>query len=570
MAATIFALALSAAILCDVAGQDDVCADHHGETSTCLIQKGRIQTMQVGSLPDIDQATQLLAAGPTQTLRLDRQIFVIARDISTFASEIPKSCPRIYLAIPLGTFCLILSVVMAWHGFTKSDAMSSSELARRVGLFAQFCGLSNYSIIIIEAYQLSQKLHRGAGFSGRLIGTYMATAVVGSLITSGLLRVSPTIWKTNARQVFVIAQILSMIGFFLYASVTSYMTHNDLSNPEHVQYLATTLLAARATSGAGQGMSSTLLRVTFAYTVPKHERPAQMTIFALVSTLGIGLGPIVAACLRLLDFCPAGGPPRYELTGLAQFMSSGFALIGVIAFYPRLDDVEDFSQDSNLASLRLGPEPSYTKQTCIVCGCILTTFLRAMVTSGVEGATSLLLETEYKFELYQIGIIIGATFLCCLPFKFMMDHIRERFTVFEWIRALCSMSFVGSCLLFRRSWQSLVLADVLLFPSLYLSDGMLQGLMQQHALPDGKLFDQTGSTFLAMLLHSAGRFFGPWIARILLDKVNQTGYAALQIMLVVAFWVIAEILVIKPAGAVECQIQDEVQSPRRVRRCAVQ
>jgi len=176
---------------------------------------------------------------------------------------------------------------------------------------------------------------------------------------------------------------------------------------------------------------------------------------------------------------------------------------------------------------------------------MLSTFIRAAVTSAVEGATSLLLEMEYAWHPRNIGIVIGATFLCCLPAKLAIDSSKAALTVFQWIHILCSISIIGSLLLFRRSWFTLLLADVLLFPSLYLSDGMVRGLMQQYALPSGSVFDQNHTTFWAMVLNSCGRYLGPWTARCLLEKANQTSYAICQSMLTAAFCVVFEVMVVR-------------------------
>lgn len=460
-------------------------------------------------------------------------------------------CAQSYLAPPLGVLFLGLVALIAGQQYGNSEGLSTAELARSVGLFAQMCSLMSYSILIIEAYQLSKALQHDAAFSGQLIGMYMAASVIGSLVMAQLMRSYPDMWKMQARQVFLLSQLLGISGFSIYSAVTSYMAYLPLITPEATQSLSIFLLVGRAVAGAGQGISSTLLQVTFAHTTPVKERPVQMTRFVFVSTLGVGVGPLVAALMHLLDFCPEGGSPRFELVGHAQLVLAGAALFVILMYYPRLHDVEDFSEDA-LAGAQL-QESTRGPQTVIVCGCLLNTFLRAMVVSGVEGATSFLLESEYKFALHEIGIIIGLTFLCCIPVDFLIETGRPMLSTFSWIRVLSGASLLGTSLLFRYTWQSLIYADIVLFPSLYLSDGILKGVMQQYALPMGSSFDQVGTTFWAKLLNSAGRFLGPWVARYLLETINQTGYAVLQVVLTLAFCIILEVMVILPARTVEWQ-----------------
>jgi len=402
--------------------------------------------------------------------------------------------------------------------------------------------MTNYSIVILESYQLSKALGHDAAFSGQVIGIYMAAAAFGGLIMSLVLWGYPGVWKQRARELLLFTQISGIIGFSIYAWVTSYVTYNAIGTAAEANGLSTALLVARVISGIGHGIIATLLQVTFAHITPAQERPAQMIRFWFVNTLGIGVGPMIAAAMRLLDFCPPGHPPRFELVGLGQLVLSAVSLCSVLLFYPKLHDVEDFVVADSVAVAAGRATPS----RMFVCGCILSTCVRALVTSGVEGATSLLLETQFGFPQQDIGVMIGATFLCCLPAKAALDFSRQRISVVQCIRTLCGVSIFGCCFLFRNSWYCLIFADALLFPALYLSDGIVRGLMQQYALPPGSLLDQTGTTLWSMLLNNIGRFLGPWLARGLLQKVNQTGYAGLQLFLALVFWFVFETMIARP------------------------
>lgn len=526
-----------------VAATDDQCASptQANDTSACLFQKRRDKLLLPVSAAELPPRWQGFTVE-----KLDMAFHGRTAGLSSDSIR----CPRYYLALPLCTLLvtLLLVIFVKWYP-ASSREVSVSEQARSVGLFPQVCGLISYSIVIVEAYQLSIALDHGAAFSGQLIGIYMAASVLGSLIMSWMLRAYPDIWKMHAREVFVISQLLSLAGFGIYAAILYHLAQITVTS-QATTSLSTALLTARAISGVGQGVSSNLLQVIFAYTSPLHERPAQMTRFVFVSTLGVGLGPMIAAASHLLDFCPAAGlAPRFELVGLAQIVLAGTALLCIVLFYPRLDDCEDFSQ-CTITGPELQESCQWT-QRVIVCSCLVNTLLRAIVTSGVEGATSLLLETEYHFAPHEIGLLIGVTFLCCFPVNFIVEAGRQRFTEFTWIKALCLISILGTLLLFRRSWRSLVVADMLLFPSLYISDGILKGVMQQYALPMGSALDQVGSTFWSKLMNSAGRFIGPWVSRYLLENVNQTGYASLQVVLTLVFGIVLELAIIWPVHTVD-------------------
>jgi hypothetical protein len=462
-------------------------------------------------------------------------------------AKFPPPCPRIHDTVPLGVLFLALALTVAWLIYVTSES-DVAESARSTGLFIQWCGMTSYSIVILDAYQLAKTLHHDAAFSGQLIGLYMAATAVGGLITSSMLWYYPDVWKMYGRLVLLLGQAFNITGFCTYAWITSYVSYNVINTPGEHETLSAALLFARVNSGIGHGIGATLLQVSFAHLTPVQDRPAQMTRFMFVNTLGIGLGPMIAAGMRMMEFCPLGQPPGFELVGLAQIVLSGASLISVLVFYPNLKDFASTVEADDCRAAEQSPR-SGILQRLIVIGCMLSTLVRAMVTSGVEGATSLLLEISYGFPRHVIGIIIGATFLACFPVKLAMDSRRSRLTVYHWIRGLCGISVIGALLLFRRDWAWLITADVLLFPSLYLGDGMLRGVMQQFALPTGSILDQTGTTLIAMILNSVGRFLGPWVARLLLEDVNQTGYAALQVFLAILFWVVFELMIVRPVKA---------------------
>lgn len=522
---------------------------------SCMLQQHVVVNDEKG-LPDMSAAAlsrdaELLVIGDAP---IAMSLSDSARQQST-PTAINK-CPEVHATLPCSILLAILLFSVGYLVWWNTDS-SPQETARSTGLFIQFAGMANYSMVILEAYQLAHALHFDAAFSGQLIGIYMGATAVGGLAMALKLWYQPGIWKNNPRTTLITAQIFNITGFCIYAYVTEYVASFTIDTFWESRNLAAALLAARICSGVGHGVTATLLQVSFAHLTPTAERPAQMTRFMFVNTLGIGMGPMIAAGLRVLHFCPPGQPGRFELVGQAQLILATVALLSLY-FYPNLSGVEDYVDLDHKGTAR-GPMTNLLKQPdtpesqkrdfaqkVIVCGCMLATLVRAMVTSGVEGATSLLLETEYMFAPSMIGLIIGATFLCCVPAKFMIDAGKSRLTVTEWIRLLCGVSLIGCILLFRQNWRFLIAADVLLFPSLYLSDGMVRGLMQQYALPAGSILDQTGTTLIAMLLNSTGRFLGPWMARLLLETVNQRGYALLQVVLALIFLVVFELTIVRP------------------------
>merc|ERR1719487_1176878 len=111
---------------------------------------------------------------------------------------------------------------------------------------------------------------------------------------------------------------------------------------------------------------------------------------------------MIGAAMWMLDFCDRNHPPGFELVGYAQLVLAFASFFCLLVFYPSLDSVRDFDDHHDDAA---GPSKS-TPQRVIVCGCLMLTLARALVTSGIEGGTSFLLETSYEFPQLDIGLII--------------------------------------------------------------------------------------------------------------------------------------------------------------------
>merc|ERR1719453_1765728 len=89
-----------------------------------------------------------------------------------------------------------------------------------------------------------------------------------------------------------------------------------------------------------------------------------------------------------------------------------------------------------------------------------------------------------------------------------------------------------SCCVLRYadcSWM-LLFASCMLFSCKYLSDGLMQGMIYNHALPRGSLLDVNNlSLFIIILANAVGNFLGPPAARYNVQHGGQSEYATWQI-----------------------------------------
>merc|ERR1712100_520295 len=83
----------------------------------------------------------------------------------------------------------------------------------------------------------------------------------------------------------------------------------------------------------------------------------------------------------------------------------------------------------------------------VVVGCLMMSTIRAFVCSGLEGATSLLLEATYHWDERSVGLAISATALCMIPLKTLHNVLHDRLTVTAWIRIMSLSAVFGVSLL---------------------------------------------------------------------------------------------------------------------------
>lgn len=467
-----------------------------------------------------------------------------------------KSCSRIAEVTPPIAMGFVLVTVLAgliWR--TRRGTLADG--AKLVMLLAQFTSAFNFTVVILDAYQLSKAMGQGATFSGLLIGMYMLFLPLGSLVVWMVLRHSPEVWQTRARSGFIAALMFNSIGAMLYA-IVEILAFSGLGNASawQVYGLVTCACCARAATGIGGGICNQMCQALFAKMIPVRERPHQMVRLTLVTMLGVGLGPLVAAALHTFKLCPASRHV-FESVGLVQLAAALGMLITVAACFPSLSNLREEAQNgyqgSDAETLSLIPREELARRRTVLCGCLTMTALRGFVLSGLEASTALLLESHYGWDLSVIGLAIACTLLGCIPAKMLFDSHRARLVLSTWIRFFVLISLLGCIFLFPRiCWllnenycaQFLILADVLLFPCLFLGDALQRiGIMQQHLWPDGSMWDANCTALAIVCVTGLAQFLGPWLARWCIVMWGQDGYALQQLIITSVFVLLFEFAV---------------------------
>merc|ERR1712232_9786 len=123
--------------------------------------------------------------------------------------------------------------------------------------------------------------------------------------------------------------------------------------------------------------------------------------------------------------------------------------------------------------------------------------------------------------------------------RFVQNSLRNILAIETWIRILALISILGTMLLLEQTCtligapgkccSIILLADVVILPSLYLADSMSCGIQQQHLLLAGSLLDANHAVLWTALSAFPVRFIAAWAARAVVNAGGQNGYALMQL-----------------------------------------
>lgn len=203
----------------------------------------------------------------------------------------------------------------------------------------------------------------------------------------------------------------------------------------------------------------------------------------------------------------------------------------------------------------------------VIVGGLLCVAIRSFCVSSLEVGSALLLEVKYGWSTTRIGVAIGFVFLNIIPAKGCHSLFGSRFKLVTWVRTFAFVAIPASLLLTSRACDVfsvallhgggntaddrtcaalLLIGDALIFPAIYLSNSLSNGLMMQHVLPDGALFDATKVTLMNKVIgNGVGRFLGPWLARAQIQHAGQNSYGLQQLFLAISFFITFETLMVQ-------------------------
>lgn len=225
-------------------------------------------------------------------------------------------------------------------------------------------------------------------------------------------------------------------------------------------------------------------------------------------------------------------------------------LIALYAFIPEnLEDIikekeiqdSEFAQDtSNLEVENLGTDIVRTIWWQGLCFGVV----RAFSVSSVEAATALILEHEFQWRLGAIGLAVGFSFMCGLPFSCAARLLQKIFRVTDSkimlgsaLLALCATLFfipaVSSMIAVVAHGSNievliLIFADCLIFPAFYFASGMLDGFAIRCSRDDTPYSLNNYQMLDTMVQNTIAQSILPPIARSVIFYCGRGSYALLQ------------------------------------------
>jgi len=497
----------------------------------------------------------------TSTIQLDR----VSAEDSTFQScpmgglgWVQLALPGCILATGMGLYLLSeirkaqRSDVSRLGQLPIADTTTAAELARCIGCFFALVDHILFSMIIPDSFDLSSSIGGDAMFSGTIIGAFKLGTALGAMMLFVCLKAWPELWRTSARSIYfscVSCNILGLSSYLVVAAIGS--NRFPIQGAGALRWARFALFAGRMVTGGGAGFRLMLLRTHVARLTEAPERPMQMARVNMAVMLGIALGPLFAAASGVLDLCKVGGAqPRFEIVGIL-----GLALclceFGAALCLPRLDDCTDFlASDHAAESSATIPDAEVQRRRIIIWSGLSVSMLRGFCLSMVESGTAFLLQTRFQWSSRFTGLAIGASFLTVIPLKEYYNKCHANSKTSDWIRGLMLCSLCGSIALFsyglnnsRLEAGMLLLGDALLFPSFFMSDGLVQGLITQNLLPaDISILNLSSIiVFNTLSLDGLARFVGPPVARLYVVRTGQNGYAFQQFCIVAVSVIIFEV-----------------------------
>jgi hypothetical protein len=204
--------------------------------------------------------------------------------------------------------------------------------------------------------------------------------------------------------------------------------------------------------------------------------------------------------------------------------------------------------------------------------CLLIISMRTFAIASLEAATAMILEDKFAFGERSVGFLLGISFFTTVPMKLAFDRVKEASTRAIHVRLLMLLAVLGAVLLREDVGQVLacgstkgrvvviVLAGMLLFPAMFLTGAVIEGVGFWLASPEGTTFSMNNFNLsIIFMATTVARSLGPPLARMTLTYPSgQTLYAWQQLAISSVGLLLVETIIVEKLNAMDANAKYKI------------
>jgi len=385
-------------------------------------------------------------------------------------------------------------------------------------------------VLIPTSYELAIAMRSSASVSGIFLGCGYIATPIGSIAAAIVAR------RCSQHT----SRIIGLLGASLLSAQNLAMAMILDSRSRHGPETMWYLIALRTVLGCGK---IAYVVQYMAYNVtPRVDRTTLSIQVAIATNLGMCLGPYLSAFVIHLIGGREVVPSVYARTSAVLYLMAvlwGVLVLIFAIFMPTVlrsiptPSTEAASDERSLEVARLA-KCSIDDRKSVVLHAFHFSINRALASSAIEAGSAMILQTQFEWGSRAIGFSISAVFgitvvLCAL----ILVMLRRR--IVQDVRALMvliGISSIGSVLYFDygsgMAIQVLV-ADVMIYPSMFAANGIVDGIATSLAVPD--TWYSMESYLGAKSLMGVPRFLAFPLVRYALEYYGRNLYAALLFLI---------------------------------------
>lgn len=404
-------------------------------------------------------------------------------------------------------------------------------------LWSYFFTSLSYAIIIPASLALSERydMPHGGAWSGMLIGAFFLSSIGGMVVFRHSRRLeSPVSYKV------------------LFAYPCAF---RSLLNAALVPILisewrgwaaACAVFVCRLLDGALNACQGLCALEVLTKTSP--DRVLMLSCVFLLANVGLGGGMLLFAAIEsgyLHGFWALGGVPTswYDVPGAlpALFMVPFWALYFAASLAViNKEDPEMLGEYTTAALVVTNSSDIIPTRKIVITASIVFGTCRALVNSGIDSASILVLETQWQWSRPQAAGAVGCCYLASVVWHAVFQVVRARGIsdahALHASVAICSLAVAG---LFNTSSDEktnvamLLLSDSIMFPVFSLANSIVAAIMFRSCSLNEPFGGLENVIFLQKAtVECVGLGLGPVVARGMLTSSGRNDYAMVQLALV--------------------------------------